>query len=73
MNNWIKATLIVFGNILCGFIISAGLIYFVINFTATAGIILATIFVGMTLTLMISNVKGDLDRKDLINRNRGNK
>ena len=71
MNNWLKATLIVFKNILIALIVIGGLVYFTFNFPTITATVLVIIAVGMILTLIIAKVKGNLDRDDLIKRNRG--
>lgn len=70
MNNWLKATLIVFRNILIVFTIIGGLVYFTFNFPLLTATVLVIIAVGMILTLIIAKVKGNLDREDLWKRNR---
>ena len=71
MNNWLKATLIVFRYILIALIVIGGLVYFTFNFPTITATVLVILAVGMILTLIIAEVKGNLDRDDLIKRNRG--
>ena len=54
MNNWLKATLIVLGNILICFVGIGCLVYFTFNFPTITATVLAIIAVGMILTLMIA-------------------
>ena len=70
MNNWLKATLIVFRHILIALIVIGGLVYFTFNFPTITATVLVILAVGMILTLMIAEVKGNLDREDSWKRNK---